>query len=271
MKIYLDPGHGGTDAGAAGNGLKEKDVTLAIAKHIRSILTGHYKHVTVKMSRTNDKTVSLKQRTNEANNWKADYFLSIHCNSFNGSAKGFESYIHSSLSNSSQTASNQNELHKAVLKPNQLKDRGQRKDNLHVLRESAMPALLTENGFIDNKHDAAFMKDDSWRKKVAQGHVHGLAEAFHLKRKPSKSENAGSQSTYRVIAGSFDKKANAKARVSLLQKADINSFVDTVTIAGKQGHRVQAGTYERQKNAASQLRKVKHSGVEDAYIKRDKS
>src|SRR5699024_1744915 len=128
--------------------------------------TNDYQNINVKMSRTNDKTVSLKRRTNEANNWGADYFLSIHCNSFNGSAKGFEDYIYSGLSNSSKTASYQNTLHKAVLKQNQLKDRGQKKENFHVLRESSMPALLTENGFIDNVHDAERMKKNAWQKKV---------------------------------------------------------------------------------------------------------
>lgn len=266
MKLYLDPGHGGKDAGASGNGLKEKDITLSIAKHIHSILSSDYKNVSVKMSRSDDKTVSLKQRTNEANNWGADYFLSIHCNSFNGSAQGFEDYIYNKLSDSSKTASYQNKLHKAVLKQNQLKDRAKKKENLHVLRESSMPALLTENGFIDNKHDAKLMKDDSWCKKVAQGHVDGLEKAFNLKRK-----NNASQSAYRVIAGSFQKKANAESRRDLLNKEDIDAHNDTVTKSGKQWYRVQAGVFTNQKKAENQLTKVKRAGIKDAYIgKEDK-
>lgn len=264
MKLYLDPGHGGTDNGASGNGLQEKDITLAIAQHIRSILNSDYEDVDVKMSRSNDKTVSLNQRTNEANNWGADYFLSIHCNSFNGSAQGYEDFIHSSLSDSSKTASYQNTMHKAVLNQIQLNDRGQKKDNLHVLRESTMPALLTENGFIDNKDDAALMEDDSWRKKVAQGHVDGLEEAFNLNRKQD-----GSQSVYRIIAGSFQEKNNAENRVDLLQKEDIDAFIDSVTVSGQQWYRVQAGSYESQENAENQLRKVKDAGVDDAYIVRE--
>ncbi|GIO24765.1 hypothetical protein J11TS1_33460 [Oceanobacillus sp. J11TS1] len=67
-KIYLDPGHGGTDPGAAGNGLQEKNITLAIALQVRNILNRDYKGHSVRMSRTSDKTVSLAERTKDANN-----------------------------------------------------------------------------------------------------------------------------------------------------------------------------------------------------------
>src|SRR5699024_1067294 len=134
MKLYLDPGHGGSDNGASGNGLKEKDINLDIASQIRSILNSDYENVEVRMSRTNDSTVSLSQRTNEANDWGADYFLSIHCNAFDGTAQGYEDYIHSSLSNSSKTAKYQDTLHADIVKVNHVTDRGRKKANIHVLR-----------------------------------------------------------------------------------------------------------------------------------------
>src|SRR5690625_7631647 len=71
VKIYIDPGHGGADSGATGHGLQEKKLTLQIAQKAREELS-NYNNVTVKMSRTNDKTVSLQQRTNEANAWNAE-------------------------------------------------------------------------------------------------------------------------------------------------------------------------------------------------------
>lgn len=182
MKLYLDPGHGGSDNGASSNGLNEKDINLDIALQIRSILNNDYENVEVRMSRTNDSTVSLSQRTNEANNWGAEYFLSIHCNTFNGTAQGYEDYIHSSLSDSSNTARYRDTMHAEIVKVNELSNRGKKKANFHVLRETTMPALLTENGFIDNNHDANLMKEDTWRRKVAQGHVKGLEKAFGLQR-----------------------------------------------------------------------------------------
>ncbi|MEN1966747.1 N-acetylmuramoyl-L-alanine amidase [Lentibacillus sp. N15] len=264
MKLYLDPGHGGNDPGAQGKGLKEKDITLAIALHIQSILKHDYTNADVKMSRSSDKTVSLAQRTNEANNWGADYFLSIHCNSFNGSAQGYEDYIHNSLSDSSKTADYQATIHKEVVKQNELRDRGKKKADYHVLRESAMPALLTENGFIDHTHDAALMKKDAWLKKVAQGHVNGLEKIFQLKKKHNSPKTI-----YRVIAGSFSSKANAKKRVDMLKQKSIEAFVDAITISGKQWYRVQAGAFSEQKNAKEQLKKVVDAGVKDAFIAKE--
>src|SRR5699024_10640471 len=69
MKLYLDPGHGGSDSGAQGNGMDEKNINLDIAQRIRTILTHEYSYVDVRMSRTDDSTKSLTQRTNEANSW----------------------------------------------------------------------------------------------------------------------------------------------------------------------------------------------------------
>lgn len=81
VKIFIDPGHGGSDPGATGNGLQEKTLTLQIALALRTILTNEYEDVSLLLSRTSDQYVSLNDRTNAANNWGADFFLSIHVNS----------------------------------------------------------------------------------------------------------------------------------------------------------------------------------------------
>ncbi|TFJ94352.1 N-acetylmuramoyl-L-alanine amidase [Lentibacillus salicampi] len=263
MKLYLDPGHGGTDPGAQGNGLNEKNINLDIARRIRDILEREYRDAYVRMSRTDDSSISLSGRTNEANSWGADYFLSIHCNSFNGAAQGYEDYIHSSLPDSSETADYQHTMHVEITKVNQLRNRGKKKANFHVLRETAMPALLTENGFIDNAEDADLMKDPSWRQTVARGHVNGLAKVFNLKKKE------GTSTLYKVVAGSFQSKENAENRVNHLQSNGIDSYVAKITISGKQWYRVQAGAFSDRKNAEEQLAKVKESGVHDAYIIRE--
>ncbi|KAB7705992.1 N-acetylmuramoyl-L-alanine amidase [Bacillus aerolatus] len=261
MKLYLDPGHGGSDPGAQGHGLKEKDVALDIALKIRTVLTNQYKNVEVKISRTSDIFKSLDQRTNEANSWGANYYLSIHCNAANGSSQGYEDFIHSNLSDASTTAKYQDIMHAEIIKVNQLKDRGQKKANFHVLRESAMPALLTENGFIDNAHDAALMKESLWRQKVAQGHVNGLAKAFNLQRKTNDSGTV-----YKVIAGSFKTKENAEERETYLRSKGINSFIDSINISGEIWYRVQAGAFSSRESAENQLEEVKKTGINDAFI-----
>ncbi len=180
VKIYVDAGHGGSDPGAQGNGLKEKDVTLKIAKKIQEYLD-EYSNATVKMSRTGDTYPTLTQRTNEANAWGADFFLSIHINA--GGGTGYEDFVYTTITDGSKTGKIRNDIHVEVMKKNGMSDRGKKKANLHVLRETAMPAVLTENGFIDSAADAAKMKSQTWINNVARGHVNGLAKAFGLKKK----------------------------------------------------------------------------------------
>src|SRR5690625_7429845 len=109
------------------------------------------------MSRTNDKTVSLQQRTNEANAWNADYYVSIHINS--GGGTGFESYIYNQLSNTGKTAKMRSTLHDAVAKSNDLKDRGKKKENFYVLNETIMKSVLIKNGIIITNANAKNIKD----------------------------------------------------------------------------------------------------------------
>lgn len=273
MKLYLDPGHGGTDSGAQGNGLNEKDITLKIAQKIQEILTNKYENITVKLSRTSDISKSLSQRTNEANTWGADFYLSIHINAADSTAgQGYEDYIYSGLSDTSRSATYQNIIHQEVMKVNGLTDRGQKKANFHVLRESSMNALLSENGFITNTHDAALMKQASWLEKVAQGHVNGLAKAFNLKLKPnpapvpSTPSNPVPGTLYKVIASSFKIKKNADERVAFLHGKGIESFVKTTIISGETWYRVQAGAFSTRENAEIRLAEVKKAGITDAFI-----
>lgn len=273
MKLYLDPGHGGTDPGAQGNGIREKDIALDIAKNIKNILLAGYQNIEVRMSRENDTTKSLSQRTSEANSWGADFYLSIHCNAANGAARGYEDFIHNSLGSTSQTASYQNIIHAEVIKLNKLIDRGKKKADFHVLRESAMPALLTENGFIDNSADAALMKDPLWRQRVAQGHVNGIAKAFSLKAKPAvppqPPKPVDPSNLYRVIAGSFTNRKNAEERSAALKNKSIESVIATAEISGTVWYRVQAGAFSTKENAEKQLETVKKAGITDAYILSD--
>ncbi len=261
MKLYLDPGYGGTDTGAQGNGMKEKDISLDIAKFIKKILEESYEDIEVKMSRTSDITKSLSQRTNEANRWGADFFLSIHCNSLNGAARGYEDFIYSSLSESAQASKYQGIIHAEVIKVNNLSDMGQKKADVHVLRETAMPALLTKNGFIDNPEDAALMKESLWRQKVAQGHVNGIVKAFNLK--PLATDLP---SDYKVIAGSFKSKEFADERVLYLLDKGVESLVVRTSIEGALWYRVQAGAFQDRAEAEKRLLEVKKAGIIGAFI-----
>ena len=217
VKIYLDPGHGGNDPGAVSNGLKEKDLTLSIALKMRSLLAEY--DVSVKMSRSSDKTVSLATRTNDANNWEADYFVSIHVNA--GGGTGYEDYIHTSLSDSSATAKRAKIMHEEIMKRMSWRDRGQKQKNFHVLRETKMSAILTENGFIDNKDDAKKLKDEAYLLKIAQGHVAGIVRIFGL----AKKQTSANDRLYKVQVGAFANKANAERLAKELGKQGYDTYI----------------------------------------------
>jgi N-acetylmuramoyl-L-alanine amidase len=91
--MVLDPGHGGKDTGAVGpDGLKEKDVTLDVARRAASILDGQ--GIQVALTRDDDRFVSLEERTARANAFGADLFVSIHCNASEIKARrGVEAYV----------------------------------------------------------------------------------------------------------------------------------------------------------------------------------
>ncbi|MBO4206209.1 golvesin C-terminal-like domain-containing protein [Micromonospora echinofusca] len=178
-KVYLDPGHGGTDPGAVGNGLQEKDLTLAIALQVRSILLANWS-VDVRMSRTSDITRSLTYRTDDANAWGANIFVSVHINS--GGGTGFESYRYPTAD--SATVNLHNALHGRVLAGmrsiGSVTDRGLKTANFHVLRETSMPAVLTENLFIDTVADANLLKRADFVTATARGHAQGIAAHLGL-------------------------------------------------------------------------------------------
>ena len=179
VKIFIDAGHGGTDPGAVGNGLQEKNLTLQIATRIKDILLAEYNNVSVLMSRTGDQTLTLTQRTNAANNWLADFLLSVHINA--GGGTGYEDFVYPGVG--APTTTYQNTIHAEILKLVDYTDRGKKQENFHMLRESNMPALLTENGFIDNTNDATKLKTASFIESLARGHVNGIALCFNLPKK----------------------------------------------------------------------------------------
>lgn len=150
---------------------------------MRDILLANYS-VDVRMSRTTDLTRSLAYRTDDANAWGANIFVSIHINS--GGGTGFESYRYPS--GGSGDLSLHNALHPRIISGmrsiGSVTDRGQKTANFHVLRESAMPAVLTENLFIDSVADTNLLKRADFITAVARAHAQGIAAYLGLATTP---------------------------------------------------------------------------------------
>lgn len=181
-KICVDPGHGGTDPGAMGpTGYKESDANLDIGIRLRDLLVAD--GATVYMTRATDATVSLADRVALANNNNCNIFCSNHNNAYDGTAQGTETYYHSSLP-SDPSASNSGRL--ATYVQNELiahlgrTNRGVKQADFYVLRETAMPAELTEVMFIDNPTEEALLKDPNVRQDAAMSIYHGICSYFGI-------------------------------------------------------------------------------------------
>ncbi len=171
MRIFLDPGHGGSNPGAVGaNGLEEADVNLDIAlKTGRLLQTEGY---TVNYSRTDDTNVSLSERAALANQWGADYFVSIHCNSnVNPIYKGTSTYFYRTGTVAEELALTVNN---ALVEEINTKDLGIFSANFAVLRLTRMPAILVELAFISNPEEAELLSSEGFRQKCAIGISRGI-------------------------------------------------------------------------------------------------
>ncbi|TAM75153.1 AMIN domain-containing protein [bacterium] len=170
--IVLDPGHGGSDPGAQnpGAGLVEKNLTLEIAKRLRTILEGEGWQVV--MTRETDKDVGyafdsdkveLQSRADVANTRGARMFVSIHINSFTSSGlNGTTTYYYKS-----QDLALANSVDRA-LSGLPTKDDGIRKANFYVLHHTTMPSILVEVAFLSNPDDARLLQSSAFIQEVAQ-------------------------------------------------------------------------------------------------------
>lgn len=179
IRIYVDQGHnpGSINAGASGNGLIESEINYQVGIYLAEYLASD-PIFEVKVSRLfpdtvlgNDATSSLRERVYQANSWPADYFISIHVNSNpNPNIQGSEVYVYRELSTSYELAQ---EVLSSVVEIVGMKDNHVRiNSSLFVLKNTTMPAILVELGYLSNMQDA--MKLESKQQEFAYAIYQGL-------------------------------------------------------------------------------------------------
>ena len=170
MKICIDPGHGGVDPGAVGpTGLKEKDVNLAVGLKLAELLKSIAE---VKLTRTRDVAVSLKDRAAIANSFKCDYFISVHTNSFTDrKVGGVETWAYAPGGKGEKLAK---AVQAELVKATGFANRGVKfNSKFAVLRGTKAPAILTETGFISNPAEEKLLKTTAFREKIAKAIAQG--------------------------------------------------------------------------------------------------
>jgi len=218
-RIVIDAGHGGHDTGTIGpSGLMEKDLCLDVALRVGKLIQQRLTGADVVYTREDDNFVSLEQRTDMANEARADLFLSIHANSSRDKrARGIETYylnftgssdamevvarenalsgnsVHDLQDLVSKIARNekieesrdfatdiQESLAKRFEDSNRGgRNRGVRKAPFVVLIGANMPSVLAEISFISNPSDESWLKKPENRQRVADGLYRGIESYLH--------------------------------------------------------------------------------------------
>lgn len=209
-KLVIDLGHGGKDPGAVGqNKTHESDVVLAIGKELNELLK-NYK-VEVKFTRLSDKYLSLTERCKLSNDFKADYFLSIHINSATDkTVRGVEVWQYSNKNESLNRFSNNlcNDISKFL----NIRNRGLKiSKSLSVLKNTTMPAALVEVDFISNAQAEKDLNVNSNIKFIANAIKNNLVELLEL-------EVSKNDTLYKVCIGAYKDKNNALNQVSLAKE-----------------------------------------------------
>lgn len=182
--IVLDPGHGGSEPGAVAWNVKEKDLNLQVAKILRDMLqeAGY----TVYMTRSEDRYVGLYERADIANYLNTDLFVSIHHNaSSNSGAKGVMTLYYPSSKKSEKLTGQDfaKIVQKNLVKDLNAKDWGTiPRPNLVVTRETKMPAVIAEFGFMTNKSELEKMVTYEFQYKAAKSLFKSIAETLEALR-----------------------------------------------------------------------------------------
>lgn len=179
--IVVDPGHGGSNPGAVANSTRESDNNLAVSHKLRDRLRRAGAQVI--MTRDSDRTVAaagstlgqeLQARVDIAQANHADIFVSIHSNSNpDPTIAGAMTFYPSGKSSALAL-----EVQSALIRETSAVNKGTQPATFYVLRNTSMPSILVEMGFVSNAAEAAKLQSDAYRDRIAQGVFAGIVKYF---------------------------------------------------------------------------------------------
>ncbi|MCD8331295.1 MAG: N-acetylmuramoyl-L-alanine amidase [Oscillospiraceae bacterium] len=178
--VVIDPGHGGVDVGAlsASEDVMEKDINLAVALYVQQLLQEDGlgesgEELTVVMTREDDSYLTLAERVELAESVQANLFVSIHANALENSTTwtGIYTYYHPDKPEDAALAQT---VQQAVIAATGAVDQGANGGDYYVIRETSMPAILIETGFLSSPAELALLVDSDYQQKIAQGIADGI-------------------------------------------------------------------------------------------------
>lgn len=220
-KVFIAPGHGGSDPGAVANGLKEKDLNLSISLACQQELVHH--GVSVCMSRSVDEGESLTEQCNECNKFAPDLAVNIHNNA--GGGDGIEVFHHHGGGTGKTLANN---ILAEVVKIGQ-NSRGAktRKDSrgydwYGFIRDTKAPAVIVECAFVDNKKDIAIIDTAAEQKAMGVAIAKGVLKTLGIAWKEPVVETG---KIHRVQVGAFRDRSKAEDLVKKLKTDGYDAII----------------------------------------------
>ena len=255
LVIAIDPGHGGSDPGASGNGLTEKDLTLKIAQYCKAELD-QYAGVTAFLTRADDTYVGLQDRVNIAKYYGADLFVSIHINSGAATAHGVEVYYPNANYNPACSSIGGgvatqilNQLVSLGLTSRGTKIRnsddsetypdGSVTDYYSVIRNSkyaGIPGIIVEHAFLSNASDATnYLGNEGALQRLGKADATGIVNYYGL----TKNTMSMTASSYTIGQNAtINYYPTTDSTVTLEVYRGDNSFLKTIC----ENKRVSAGS-----------------------------
>lgn len=173
-KVVIDPGHGGKDHGAEGaSGQVEKDFTLQLARKVKE-LSEQDSRMQVYLTRSDDTFLSSKERERPqfANQLGADLFISIHGNSYTDpTVSGTETYYYRS-----ESLPLAQRIQEHVTEATGFLDRGVKKEDFFVVKDTQMPAVLLEVGYLTNPAEEQKLLEEDFQYRIASSIIEGIQD-----------------------------------------------------------------------------------------------
>lgn len=188
-KVYIDPGHGGDDPGTEGLNYDtiEKDLALKVGLALNDLLLKE--NYQTYMTRVDDSTVKIWDRPKMANETDAEILVSLHFNAAEtqiSKTSGIETFYYENTKSDSPELAKY--IHAELIKGLKLRDRGIKGEDHCVTRETTMPAILVELGFLTNKTEEAFYLKEENLNKAAECVRDGILKYFEEKERSDNNE-----------------------------------------------------------------------------------
>ncbi len=278
--VVIDAGHGGKDPGNlnATKGLKkEKELNLIMAKKLGAYIDkylGH--HVKVVYTRTTDVFIPLEERVAKANKLKADYFISIHCNaSENPDVYGTETHVHNIKSVTSRELALEIEKqfkNRAGRNSRGLKLKTDRMYNILVLKDSKMPAVLVETGFMTNKKEEAYLNSERGQDLIASAIFRAFRD-YVKKKHGIEMRNPGENKDAEEERPVYKIQIMASTGPVSLKNPDFKKIgkpIEEMKVTNAKSpfnYKYYVGSYKDKKEARKLLKEIKqNTNFKDAFI-----